>query len=258
MAYTGEQIEPARVLSEIEKTATAEGFSARPLFEVENHAVSAFTRKAITKEGPSIYLSAGVHGDEPAPPMALLKLFQSQKLSDKVNWTVVPLVNPTGLAQNTRENAEGIDLNRDFKAPKSVEARSLCAFLEHQNPFTLSLLLHEDWESKGFYLYALPLPGSDAIAEAIISSVSEEIPIDRDESIDGMEASHGIIRPDPSDLDRDPKLQGEWPEAFFIYHRELARLQFTLEAPSAFPLEKRVKAIEAAIEAAVQSIIAET
>ena len=43
---------------------------------------------------PRIYLSAGIHGDEPAPPLALLALLEAGVFDDRAVWFLCPLLNP--------------------------------------------------------------------------------------------------------------------------------------------------------------------
>ncbi|WP_461538721.1 DUF2817 domain-containing protein [Spongorhabdus nitratireducens] len=67
--------------------------------------------------GERIYLIAGTHGDEPESVYVLLRLFRWLKgLPDNsaLPITLIPALNPDGLAQRTRTNANGIDLNRNL------------------------------------------------------------------------------------------------------------------------------------------------
>ena len=73
-------------------------------------------------------------------------------------------------------------------------------------------------------------------------------PIDHSPLIDGREAREGIIRPNI-----DPALRPEWPEAFYLFTYK-TRLSYTLEAPSDFPLQSRVNALVAGVNAALASI----
>lgn len=46
----------------------------------------------------SIYLSAGIHGDEPAGPLALLGLLQENRFPAEIGLVIFPLLNPEGFA----------------------------------------------------------------------------------------------------------------------------------------------------------------
>ncbi|MCG8526627.1 MAG: M14 family metallocarboxypeptidase [Opitutales bacterium] len=249
MSYTGETIDPGQLLDKIREESAKRGFQTIRIARVGGYPIYILKRAGGSKNSKRVYLSAGVHGDEPAPPLTILKMLEENALQPDVDWTIVPMLNPTGFKNNTRENADGIDLNRDFRNSKAKETRALIEFLDREDPFGLSMLLHEDWESQGFYLYQIPLENANEVAKYMIRRVAEVIPIDLQEDIDGMPATGGIIQPNPNDLTVDPKLEGNWPEAFYIYYRKMAKLQFTVESPSAFPMKDRVKALHTALEA---------
>ena len=192
-----------------------------------------------------IYISAGIHGDEPAGPLAALRLIQENRWPEDVEIFLLPCLNPAGFTMNRRENAEGVDLNRDYRNPKSAEARAHIAWLERQPQFDLYLCLHEDWESHGFYLYEQNPDNKLSLAGKIIEAVRKVCPVDLSESIEGRPAQNGIVRPNI-----DPRSRPDWPEAFYLIGHK-SRQGYTLEAPSDFPLATRVNALVAAVNAAV-------
>jgi len=51
-----------------------------------------FCRKG--NEGPVVYLSAGIHGDEPAGPWALRGLLEDGFFGEGVQWLICPALNP--------------------------------------------------------------------------------------------------------------------------------------------------------------------
>jgi murein peptide amidase A len=79
----------------------------------------------------------------------------------------------------------------------------------------------------------------------MIAAVTPVCLIDHSEIIEGREAHGGIIRPS-----LDPRTRPLWPEAFWLLQHK-TRLSYTLEAPSDFPLEVRVKALVAAVKNAL-------
>ena len=204
----------------------------------------ALTRRAIGPK-PRIYLSSGIHGDEPAPPLALLNLLKAGFFDDRATWFICPVINPDGLAQGVRENASGIDLNRDFKALVSPEIQAQVRWLKGQPNFDLAICLHEDWESKGFYLYELNPTGRPTLADLMIAAAATVMPIDHSPLIDGRESVAGILRPPD-----DPALRELWPEAIYLRAHHTT-LSYTVETPSAFPLEQRVATHEAVVRAAI-------
>ncbi|MGH7972341.1 MAG: M14 family metallopeptidase, partial [Limisphaerales bacterium] len=166
-----------------------------------------------------------------------------------LDTTILPCLNPAGFLLNRRENADGLDLNRQYLEPVARETKAHTTWLERQAPFDLCLCLHEDWESHGFYVYELNPDRRPSMAEAIVERVSAVCPIDRSEVIEGRPASNGIIRPSI-----DPASRPQWPEAFFLLARK-TRLSYTLEAPSDFPLSALVSALSVGVKTAVELLV---
>lgn len=194
-----------------------------------------------------LYLSAGIHGDEPAGPLALRRLVEGDLLpADAAVW-LCPCLNPEGCARNTRENGAGLDLNRDYRHPRSAEVRTHLGWLHEQPGFDLTLLLHEDWEAGGFYLYALDPAGDGAsLAEPMLAEVQQICPLETAPEVDGRPLDGpGIIRPSI-----DPETRPDWPEALWLLQHKTSR-SYTLEAPSDFDLEVRVEALRTAVLRAV-------
>jgi protein MpaA len=102
---------------------------------------------------PSIALSAGVHGDEPAGPWALLEMVDSGDFDERFAYRIWPCINPSGFETGTRESADGVDVNRTFgRGGQSPEARAIVT-ANRDRKFVLSLDLHEDCDAVGFYCY---------------------------------------------------------------------------------------------------------
>ncbi len=102
---------------------------------------------------PAIAIAAGLHGDEPAGPWALLELLEGDALDSSFSYRIWPCINVTGFDARTRESAQGVDLNRTFSG--DGESPEACAVLEtnRDRKFALSLDLHEDCDATGFYCY---------------------------------------------------------------------------------------------------------
>ena len=244
--YHGETIALHTVLREVETAAQQYGWSSEVFYAHDDFKWPALHRPSrITRHASRIYISAGIHGDEPAGPLAALQLIQENRWPDNAEILLVPCLNPIGFTLNRRENADGIDLNRDYRNPKSAEARAHIAWLERQPKFDLYLCLHEDWESHGFYLYEQNPDHKPSLAETMIAAVKPVCPVDLSENIEGRAAHGGIIRPVIN-----PQERPDWPEALYLISHK-ARQGYTLEAPSDFPLATRVNALVAAVNAAV-------
>jgi protein MpaA len=63
--------------------------------------------------GPRILVVGCIHGNEPAG-IAIVRALE--RAHPKADLWLVPVLNPDGLAHGTRQNAHGIDLNRNFPA----------------------------------------------------------------------------------------------------------------------------------------------
>lgn len=189
-------------------------------------------------EGPPIYLSAGIHGDEPAGPLAALRLMESGAFPVNCHCIVCPALNPGGLAIHTRENRSGTDLNRDYLLQTSLEVSAHARWLTRRPSPGLFISLHEDWESDGFYFYEINL-GEDRPerADALLSAVSPYFPPEQGPEIDG----HDIRSPGWIFHSAEADLPESWPEAIYLAKRGCP-LSFTFETPSTADLADRVDA----------------
>ncbi|PTY02458.1 succinylglutamate desuccinylase [Opitutaceae bacterium EW11] len=240
--------DPTALLSRFREIAPKQGFTVVEYGEIAGYPLLALTRRTAGVL-PRIYLSAGSHGDEPAGPEALIKLLEAGFFDRRAVWFICPLLNPTGLARGTRENADGVDLNRDYRRPKTVEIAAHVAWLQKQPSFDLTFCLHEDWETSGFYLYELNGHRKPGFAEAMIQAVSTVCPIELSELIDGRPGKDGIIRPED-----DPAKRELWPEAIYLRAHHGPR-SYTTESPSMRPLPQRVAAQCLAVETAVRLLL---
>jgi len=98
-----------------------------------------------------------------------------RRLAGRHRIFLLPCLNPTGCARNRRENVEGVDLNRDYREPRTAEVRAHIAWLRRRPRFDLSLLLHEDWEAHGFYVYELNPHGRPSLAQSIIRRLRRSV-----------------------------------------------------------------------------------
>src|ERR1022692_774697 len=192
--YHGETIDIRAELRAIKAAAKENGWESETFHLMGDLELFALHRlpvgKKISPRRPRIYVSADIHGDEPAGPLAALQLLQENRWPDNAEILLVPCLNPIGFTLNRRENADGIDLNRDYRSPKSAEARAHIAWLERQPKFDLYLCLHEDWESHGFYLYEQNPDQKPSLAERMIEAIKKICPVDLSETIEGR-AAHG-------------------------------------------------------------------
>lgn len=242
--YAGDAIDIGAVLDDILAGARARGWETHRIAAETGPGLVALTRRGRPEAGTAphrLYLSAGIHGDEPAGPLAVRQLVQEDDWQAGTEIWLCPCLNPEGFEQGRRENRGGLDLNRQYLHRQAGETRAHIAWLERQPVFDVAVCLHEDWEAHGFYLYELNPDARPSRAEAMIRRVAEVCPIDPSPVIEGRPAAGGIIRPEA-----DPALRTDWPEAFWLVQHK-TRHSYTLEAPSDFPLEARVAALVTAV-----------
>jgi len=255
--YHGETIDIRAVLRDVEIAAQQHGWTSETFGKQNEFNLLALHRPSTlnslarrsgaetAQPSTSIYLSTGIHGDEPAGPLAALRLLQENQWPANAELWFCPCLNPMGFVLNRRENDQDVDLNRQYRHLEAVETRAHIAWLERQPQFDLCFCLHEDWESHGFYIYELNPEKRPSLAENMIARIAEVCPIDPSEIIEDRPARNGIIRPN-----LDPATRPQWAEAFYLIVNK-TRLSYTLEAPSDFPLTTRVNALVAGVNAAL-------
>jgi len=247
--YNGDRPNIQQALGQIEQAAASADWERRPLQMPDQRQTTLGAYASLPPDPRAhIYISSGIHGDEPAGPLAVLKLFQQAVWPDDVALWIIPCLNPGGFALGRWENEDGVDLNRDYRALKTDLVRAHIQWLQACPRFDVTLLLHEDWEAQGFYLYELNPSKLPSLAPTIIAEVEKVCPIDHSPVIEGRKAQKGIIRP-RADISKRP----DWPEAFYLVQNK-SPLSYTLEAPSDFPLATRVNALAAGVTAVLNAL----
>ena len=248
--YDGETIDIRAIIADCESVAQEHGWRTDGIEAGPDLTLPAFVRPATkpSSKPVNIYISAGIHGDEPAAPLAARQLLRENRWPAVANLWMCPCLNPTGFTTNRRENHHGIDLNRQYLQPRVREIVAHISWLQSQPSMDLCLCLHEDWESHGFYLYELNPDGLPSASERVLQDVSRVCPIDRSETIEGRPAKNGLILPT---MDLRTRLQ--WPEALFLIMHK-TRLCYTFEAPSDFLLLPRVEALVIAVRSAIDCL----
>jgi protein MpaA len=193
-------------------------------------------RPRMPKTG-GLYLSAGIHGDEPAGTEAMVCWAERNvRRLAALPCLIFPCLNPWGLVSNSRFDEEGRDLNRAFRGD-DLEMIRAC--------FEIALTLHEDYDGQGLYLYevesAKPFWG-----EALLEVARPLIPIEGRTMIDGRKASSGLVR-----RRFEPGKFPMLPEALYLHMHHTERT-FTFETPSEFALDQRVAVQIALIDECVR------
>jgi len=210
-------------------------------------------------DAPLVALSAGVHGDEPAGPWALLSIVRDGLLDARFNYRIWGCTNPSGYELGTRENAEGNDINRSFdKGGTTPESRAIVTS-NRDRKFLLALDLHEDFEADGFYCYEPTMEAAAPLGAAIVRAIDEQgFPVQElDERFElgyPPAAAHlrvlerGRVIPDPV---AERAFFSGTPYSLHMLRRSTKRA-LTLESPRPLPWEQRIAIHRVAVVAALE------
>lgn len=202
-------------------------------------------------EKKTVLISAGIHGDEPAGVEAVCAFLEHpgfEQYARDWEFTFLPCLNPYGYEYDTRHNHEDKDLNRLFKCgsppPEVIAAQETL-----RQPFDVTIELHEDSESPGYYLYQKETePSEPPLGRLILQAVEAVMPINENPTIEGMPARRGLI-----DRFSDPDKMDWWPMALYAGDRG-TRNCFTLETALNFPMQTRVNAHLRAIRTVLNNL----
>ncbi len=192
-----------------------------------------------------VCLGAGIHGDEPAGVEAALRWLEALPAMGRrlpeAELVIFPCLNPSGYERNRRVNADGIDLNRQYKNPRApIEVRAVRRLLDRLSDeragrrLDLSVEFHEDVDSPGFYLYEL-IDRRRPIGRELITAAGRRLPINHSDTIEGADAETGIIHRDRRAISRR---RTRWPHALYLFHHG-TRHCLTFETPVTVPLARR-------------------
>jgi hypothetical protein len=125
--YRGETIDIQTVLKDIDALARKR-FGSRNRSSFLTPSLFRLTEKFPHTAQKHIYISAGIHGDEPAGPLAVLRLFQDNKWPAHLNLWLIPCLNPLGFVHNRRGNRDApISIAITAPLPQTPSAHTLVA-----------------------------------------------------------------------------------------------------------------------------------
>src|SRR4051812_34663143 len=93
--YFGEGIDVQRVIAELETAADEHGWKSEAFLQTDASKLLGLTRKT-GNPTRRVYISTGIHGDEPAGPLAVLQLLQENRWPAHTEVWLCPCLNPTG------------------------------------------------------------------------------------------------------------------------------------------------------------------
>lgn len=250
--------------------ALAEGWKAlrsHSAFAVREVACVGAARTLIVADSgpagaPRIAISAGVHGDEPAAPWALLSLARDGLLDSRFAYRLWACTNPSGYGA-TRENADGADVNRSFSGGgRTPEARAIIT-ANRDKTFALSIDLHEDFEASGFYLYENLRSREPSFAAHIVKAVdAAAFPLQAFES--GFDDAYALDADDarrcepgcifayfPESL---AHFRDGLPYSLYLLRNKVSDHALTFETPRALPWDRRIAIHRVAVVAAIDRL----
>jgi hypothetical protein len=140
----------------------------------------------------SVCFAAGIHGDEPAGPEAILKFVKEGSVPDDVFVMLMPVINSWGYAKGTRRNAARKDINRRFCDKVLTGEAAIVSDLLKEHPVSMLCSMHEWPGQNGFYMYASDKEKKEAIL-GIPKIASEWFRIINNRKINDEFVENGII-----------------------------------------------------------------
>jgi protein MpaA len=209
-------------------------------------------RREIDPRAETVLVTAGIHGEEPGGVEGALRWLESGEWAQwRVNWFVLPCINPYGWERNQRRNAQHRDINRQFRNPAMCPEAQLVKKLVKGRRFLFAFDHHEDVDTPWYYLYELR-PGPPFIGERVVAAVGNVIPINCHKVIDGNKATgRGLIRRESSAARLKQRLR--WPMAYHLFLNGTAHILGS-ETPVQLPLQQRATAHNVALRTALSAL----
>lgn len=200
LAYSSSINETCKVIgkklsSVSEKECLSLNFDKSNYFSVKNTPIllKEFPPLGKRKSRAKILLIGGTHGDELTSISVLFKWMKilNKHHSGLFHWRVTPLMNPDGALQkkHSRTNANGVDLNRNFKAA----------------PYELSA--YDYWVSRA-YKNNRRFPGMSSLSEPESQWLNHEIKTFKPDVIVALHAPYSLVDFDAPNRNKAPKKIG--------------------------------------------------
>ena len=237
------------------------------------HPIFAAVTRNYRNDLPRIFLSAGIHGEEPAGVYALLEFMNRgiAKYLDHFSFLILPCLNPYGFTRGVRFGSGVSDLNRAFddgSDPPEVAAVK-DVLRRFPGPYRLAIDLHEtdthmprgkdlsvEMIPSGFYMYETTRTGRPALGPGIIQGIRHSgHPVSRRRSVYGAECRNGLISsipPENPDYPALPEFNGtlDW---YLLKNGHTDHFLAT-ETPTAWPLKHRISVQKKALAHALEVI----
>ena len=227
------------------------GLRCEPFATADKYELLSVRSPALEATG-GIYLSAGIHGDEAASTEGLYLWAElNLKYLRQLPLFLLPCLNPWGLVNNRRVDAEGRDLNRSYHLDDVPVIKAHKELLKGLS-FSVTICLHEDYDAQGVYLYEVWHRGGPferPIGLELLTAAGYYVPVDLRKKIEGRKANQGSIK-----RRIRHKQFPVMPEAVYLAFNH-SEHTITFETPSEYELGARVQAQAAAIQRAVEIVL---
>ncbi len=196
----------------------------------------------------TLLITAGIHGDEPAGPIALTQFVERGSFPFNLRLIILPLLNPSGFAKKSRYNKQRRDLNRTFNRevtePKEIE---LFKKAIEGEKIDLMLSMHEDDTHDGTYLYT---SDQDKIAsyKRLLKDTNNYLPTEDGKSVYGDKSDDGVIYIDS----KNHKAKHTHSLEYYMQDRGIQYVTF--ETPGKATLHKRILAQICALQYLIKNI----
>ena len=238
----------AHLITRWRKAARAGGLRLLPLARADGFDLFYIETPALANRA-GLYFSAGIHGDEPAAPEALVRWAEKNAARlARLPLLIFPCLNPWGLTNNVRTDSRGRDLNRLFHHGRHPVVAAVRRITKPHR-FQIALPMHEDYDAQGVYLYEVQR-GNRRHGEYLLRRAARVLPTDPRRKIDDSTARNGLIRRRISP--EKFKTMG-YPEAIWL-HLFQSENTFTFETPSEAALELRVRAHMVVLDGCVRKM----
>jgi protein MpaA len=214
------------------------------------------------KSAGHVFLSAGIHGGEPAGVYAILGFLESQVRNylDDFSFIAFPCLNPSGFERGTRDNLNRVNLNRNFQSRKPSKEVSMLKEIIESEPrhYTFAMDMHEDDPEEQVenysrkdnpretYLYEVSNRNLSKGHRILNSLEKNGVPVCKKKKIYYDQADNGLIwRDEIVDTGHEEDTTLMW------YLQRYTNNVFNPETPTCWKLERRVEVQIMALKAAL-------
>lgn len=242
-----------RSVVEAVKRAAQRGWHLLPLGFADGYPLYALQRSpqsAAKERVPSLLIAAGIHGEEPAAVVGLLRWLdqRADAWTEQIEFTIAPCLNPWGFVRGLRHGSHGKDLNREFDKPGHPAVIAFRELVQGRR-YDLFLDLHEDCDFDTMYLYELassrPPAGVPTLGRRILAQAAPDVRLSHGDAVGPFVTDEGMIAGELTP-DQARSMTGA-PIALYVYGYHSEHV-VTVETPGLLSLDVRAELHVRALE----------